>query len=221
MASTYRAEYKHKSSLALRRLGLHGRDMHVGERIAAARKAKRLSQAALGKLVNQAQTTISSWERGRTEPTREDVERVATALDVPLEQLEQAGRARQVETVPVVGYVGAGAEAHFYDVGQQELDRVTAPEGATESTVGVEVRGVSLGPLFEHWLVYYDEVRRPVTDDLIGRLCVVGLPDGRVLVKRLRRSRAPGLYHLESNTEPTMPDEEVVWAARVRNMTPR
>ena len=196
--------------------------MHVGERIAAARKARRLSQAELGKLVNQAQTTISSWERGRTEPTREDVERVATALDVPLSQLEQTGgTAASVQTVPVVGYVGAGAQAHFYDVGEQELDRVPAPEGSTASTVSVEVRGVSLGPLFEHWLVYYDEIRRPVTEDLIGRLCVVGLPDGRILVKRLRRARSPGFYHLESNTEPTMPDEEVVWAARVRNMTPR
>lgn len=73
----------------------------------------------------------------------------------------------------------------------------------------------------KHKSSYYDEIRRPVTEDLIGRLCVVGLPDGRILVKRLRRARSPGFYHLESNTEPTMPDEEVVWAARVRNMTPR
>lgn len=196
--------------------------MHVGERIKAAREEKRRSQQWLATQINTGQTTISSWERGRTEPTRDDVQRVATALDVPLVQLEGGVSAgERPRTVPVVGYVGAGAEAHYYATGDGELDRVQAPEGSNLKTVAVEIRGLSLGPLFEHWLVYYDDVRSPVTEDLYGRLCVVGLPDDRILVKRIRPARTPGYYHLESNSEPTMPDEEVIWAARVRNMTPR
>ncbi|MGA0604904.1 LexA family transcriptional regulator [Phenylobacterium sp. VNQ135] len=123
--------------------------------------------------------------------------------------------------VPLVGYVGAGAEAHYYASADEGLGEVEAPDNATPQTVAVEIRGTSLGPLFESWLVFYDEVRSPVTPDMYGRLCVVGLPDGRVLVKRIRPARTPGVYHLESNTEPTMPDEEVVWAARVKSMTPR
>lgn len=120
--------------------------------------------------------------------------------------------------VRLVGYVGAGGGASFYE--SAELGEVEAPEDATAETVAVQVRGTSLGPLFDNWLIFYDDVRRPVTDDLHGELCVVGLADGRVLVKRLRPARAVGLYHLDSNMEPTLNDVEVVWAAKVSGMRP-
>lgn len=123
--------------------------------------------------------------------------------------------------VPLVGYVGAGAAAHFYGESQGELDRVPAPENATPQTVAVQIRGESLGALFDQWLVYYDDVRSPVTPDMHGILCVVGLPDDRVLVKRIKKARTPGLFHLESNTEPTILDVEIAWAAKVKSMVPR
>lgn len=121
-------------------------------------------------------------------------------------------------TVPLVGFVGAGAEAHYYEAA--ELGEVDAPDNATPSTVAAEIKGTSLGPLFDTWLIFWDEVRTPVTTDQIGRLCIVGLADGKVLVKRLRHA-TEGRYHLESNAEPTMYDQEVSWAARVKGMTPR
>ena len=67
----------------------------------------------------------------------------------------------------------------------------------------------------------YDEVRSPVTPDMLGQLCVVGLLDGRVLVKWLKAAKTPGLFHLKSETESTMKDQEVVWAAKVTGMQPR
>ena len=36
-----------------------------------------------------------------------------------------------------------------------------------ETTVAVEIRGERLGA---RWLVYYDQVERPVTPELIGKL---------------------------------------------------
>src|SRR5262249_17486536 len=70
--------------------------------------------------------------------------------------------------VPVVGYVGAGAQVHSYELPRGELDEVAAPKGAPRSTVAVEILGESLGSIFNHWLVYYDSAQRPVTADLIG-----------------------------------------------------
>jgi DNA-binding XRE family transcriptional regulator len=122
--------------------------------------------------------------------------------------------------VPLVGYVSAGAEAHFFS-DQGELGRVTAPEGATDSTVAVEIRGESLGSFFDHWIVFYDDVRRPVTADLVGKLCVLGLDDGRVLIKKLKRSRTRGLFHLLSQTEDPILDVAIEWAAKVKTMVPR
>jgi hypothetical protein len=129
--------------------------------------------------------------------------------------------ARRAPTTPVVGYVSAGARATLFAEGQGPLGHVSAPEDASESTVAVEIRGDSLGALFNEWLVFYDDVRSPVTPDLHGRLCVVGLADGRVLIKQLRPSRTLGLYHLYSQTEEPILDQEILWAAAVTGMRPR
>lgn len=199
----------------------------VAARIAAARRQAGWSQHRLAAAVGAAQTTVSSWERGRTEPGREDVRRIAEALEIPVARLEldRAERAGAGDggpaSAPLVGFVSAGSRAHFFADGQGPFDEVAAPDGATDQTVAVEIRGDSLGSFFNEWLVYYDDVRAPVTPDLIGRLCVVGLPDGRVLIKKLKASSTPGLYHLLSQTEEPMLDTEVHWAARVRSMTPR
>lgn len=124
-------------------------------------------------------------------------------------------------TVPLVGYVGAGAEAHFYALSHGDLDRVKAPDGAGPDTVAVEVRGESLGALFQRWLVFYDDIRSPVTADLIGRVCVVGLADDRVLVKQIKATRMAGIFDLLSNTEEPIEGVAIMWAARVKSMEPR
>jgi len=120
--------------------------------------------------------------------------------------------------VRVVGYVGAGAEAHLYAVAQGDLDEVDPPPGLTEDTVAVEIRGDSLGAFFNRWLVFYDDVRRPVTPDLIGELCIVGLEDGRILIKQIQRSKTEGLFNLISSTEKPITDVAIEWAARVNSI---
>ena len=122
--------------------------------------------------------------------------------------------------VPLVGYVGANSKAHFYEVAQQDLDQVPAIDGATEKTVAVLIQGSSLGSVFHGWLAYYDDVRRPVTPDLHRALCVVGLPDERILIKKLHPSQTPGLYDLLSAEDP-IEGVRVEWAAKVKAMTPR
>lgn len=142
---------------------------------------------------------------------------LAPVLKISLTQL-LSGEA----LVPLVGYVGAGAETHRFAEGQGPFDMVPAPDGATENTVAVEVRGTSLGQAFDGWYVFYDQIFDPPTTGLLGRLCVVGLADGRVLVKTLRSGHLPGRHTLESNVgEPPIYDVEILWAAMVRHMTPK
>lgn len=219
--STKRACDKHILSLDAASVQRHVPAMKIGDRIARARQAKGMSQRALALAVGTAQTTISSWERNRTEPTRADVERVALALLMKPSELEMSGADAEHRQVPVVGYVAAGSAAVLYSEGQGNLDYVAAPDNAGPKTVAAEIRGDSLGPVLDNWLVFYDDVRSPVTPDMFNRLCVVGLADGRVLVKRLRPA-ANGLFHLDSNSnEPTLTDQTVEWAAVVTNMRPR
>lgn len=221
--STFCAYHKHK--LSLDPLSAHWQlhRMSIGKRIEGARKSKGWSQTRLAEQVGAAQTTISSWERGRTEPTREDVQRIADALDLNAAELELAGQSpAEKRQVRKVGYVGAGAEAHFYAGADDPNEFVDAPEGANDNTVAVEVRGVSLGPAFDRWLAYYDDLRSPVTPDLHGRLCVVATDLDQVLVKILRPSGTPDRYHLISNSgEEPIFDQKVIWAARVTDLKAR
>lgn len=197
------------------------RRMGIGQRIKEARQARGVSQGKLAEKINQAQTTISSWERGRTEPTREDVQRIADALLLTVAELELE-RTPTGRTVRLVGYVGAGAAAHFYADADDPNEMVDAPENATAATVAAEIRGTSLGPAFDRWLVYYDDVHSPVTPSLHNQLCVVGLSNDQVLVKILKPAGAPNHFHLISNgSEEPIFDREVMWAAKVTGMKPR
>lgn len=182
-----------------------------------ARKARGLTLERLAEAVDTSMGYLSDMESGkRPIPPGPMLTRLAAALQIPAAEL-----LREDATVPVVGYVAAGAEAHYYADGDGGLGQVEAPPGARPSTVAVEIRGESLGALFDGWLAFYDETRNPVTPDLIGELCVVGLPDGRVLIKRLKPTPDPARFHLLANTEAPLLDQEVTWAARVLTMRPK
>ena len=173
--------------------------------------------AAVNAATGVPKTTLYSYLGGKAQSLLGTTqEAIASAFGVAIDEMF-GGRM----TVPVVGYVQAGAEAVLFGAGQGPFDHVPAPEGSTDHTVAVEIRGESLGEFFTEWLVFYDDVRSPITPDLHGRLCVVGLPGDKILVKLLKPSREPGLFHLLSQTEGPLLDQEVLWGARVKAMTPR
>ncbi len=120
--------------------------------------------------------------------------------------------------IPIVGRVGASTDgAIIHDTGDQgSFGQIEAPAGATGGEVAVEVRGHSMGIYApDGSVIIYDSRRDPPTDDLLGEVCVVGLPDGRVLLKRLLRGSRKGLFDLESLVGETMRDQRVEWAAVV------
>lgn len=194
-------------------------DTHVDlvtTRIRELREGARLSVEGLAEVVGISTSQMSRIERGERDARLSEARRIAQFFAVSLDEIVAAK-----QQVPMLGYVGAGAEAHFYADGHDLNEFVDAPDGATATTRALEIRGNSLGELFDRWLVFYDDVRSPVTPDLHGRLCVAGLEDDRVLVKKLKPSRTRGLYHLLSNTEAPIFDVPLRWAARVTNMVPR
>jgi transcriptional regulator with XRE-family HTH domain len=185
------------------------------------RKQRKMGQEQLAELSGVTAASISQIETGKQGMSESTLYAVAEALGVTVPDLFRKPGNAPLD-VPLIGYVGAGATAHYYGDSPGELDRVAAPSYATKETVAVEIRGDSMGPLLNRWLVYYDEVRSPVTENLIGILCVVGLADERVLVKKILRTPKAGLFDLQSNTgEPLIKSVAIVWAARVRGIEPR
>src|SRR5262249_20569 len=159
---------------------------------------------AAGKALGIPVSTYGAHERAESAGGRdygpEEAKRYGRRFGVAPEWLltgcEQFRPGEAVESsapkVPVIGYVGAGAQGHLYEVG---------PGGWSEDTVAVEIRSNSLGPFFNRWLIFYDDLRRPVTPDHMGELCVVGLKDGRILVRQVQPGTAEGSFNLLSITE--------------------
>lgn len=175
------------------------------------------NQTKLAKELGTSQPTVSRWYRG-SEPIRIHelrIEKLANRLRI-VNHIEKD----LTSPVELIGYVGAGGEV-LYDEGQGPFGEAPMPPGGkTPEMVAVEVRGDSMaGLLGDGSVIYYDNRREPPTDELFGKLCVVGLADGRVLVKRLLRGRN-GLFDLYSLAAVPLLDQAVTWAARVSYIAP-
>src|SRR5580658_10362660 len=148
----------------------------------------RKTRSGLAKALGRSPSAVTDLLNGTRRLRAEEIAIAAEYLGVEPPRLVGGGRpSHPAGKVPLVGYVGAGAIAHFYADGQ--------------------------GP--------FDEVRDTPDEALIGRMCVCGLTDGRVLVKALKRGQVAGLWTLLSNTEPPIYDVALDWAAVVREMRPR
>ena len=176
-----------------------------------------VSQTQLGERLGVSQGTISRWRGGgKVEAdNRVAIDQLAAEIfDIPRPQPKKIG-------VAIVGFASAGNEQVNYGDGQGPFGYAKAPEGASDETVAVLVRGTSLGVFFDGWVVYYDERRDPPTEDLSKRLCVVGLSDDQVFVKILVKADGSKKWHLFSNggAAPIL-NVDVAWAAPVIGLRP-
>ena len=201
--------------------------MSIGERIRQARKAGGKSQAWLADKVAQAQTTISSWETGRTEPSREDAARIARALGIEVGVLELGGLAAVARGYPHIGKVGAGGSGDYADdYAQGEAFAYIEPlpgMPVDQEIIVLDVEGDSMVPaVFDGDLAFFGPVRKDV-EALLGKRVMARLADGRKFFKILKRGTQPGLYTLRS-LNPATPDIEDVrvdWVLPYRGSRPR
>jgi SOS-response transcriptional repressor LexA len=118
--------------------------------------------------------------------------------------------------VPVVGYVGAGAEIYYPEGDATPLDDVDVI-GAGEGAEAVVIRGDSMTPSFrDSDVIVYQRATYP-TRDLLGEECVVRVADGRTFIKILMPGKERGLFSLISHN-PAMPpitDIAIEWAVPV------
>lgn len=169
---------------------------------------------------NQGETWVRDILKRSREPGVDGFSALATVLGTSVAYLLEA-RTDAAPPVPIVGYVGAGLEAHFYSEADDPREFADRPPKATIHTVAVKVRGISMRGFFEDGsLLYYDAVRIPPTEDLIGRLCVVELKDGSVVVKRLIKGSRKDRWTLLSTDADPIIDRAVNWAARVKWIEP-
>ncbi len=212
----------------------------LAARIRSLRKSLALSQARFAARVGVDQSNVSRWENGAL-PDDTHILRMAELAGqhpaafryggVP-EGMSGAGPGepgaepgmQPPAMVAVVGYVGAGQEIFPHDdhaLGTG-LEEVEAPEGVgKDPMVAVRVRGESMHPLRDGWLLFYRRDQHGVPEACLNRLCIVKLAgDGPILVKELRRGYGSGSFVLSSWNAPPLEDVRLDWAAPVLSIRP-
>ncbi|HEY5597329.1 MAG TPA: LexA family transcriptional regulator [Kiloniellales bacterium] len=201
----------------------------MAERIRALRKSRGLSQARFAELVGVDQSNVSRWENGAM-PEDVHIIRLAELADVHPAVFrfgtppEMEAPEETANMVPVVGYVGAGQTVFAYDDHAKGggLEEVEGPAGVgTDPVVAVRIRGDSMHPMRDGWLLFYRRDQEGVPDDCLNRLCIVKVADdGPILVKELHRGYHPNRYLLASWNAPPMEDIGLDWAAPVLSIRP-
>lgn len=167
-------------------------------------------------------STYLGHENGDRHPSREAAKRYARAYSVRWEWLLEGDGAPTMKARPIkiVGKVEAAGTVLFYP-NDKLKDCDEQPPHAGIATRALEA-GTSMRGIAESgWLYFFDDERKPPAQELIGKLCVVALKNGDVLVRTLQPGRKRGRYDLESTTEPTLRDQDIAWAARISWIKPR
>ena len=147
------------------------------------------TRSGLARAIGRSPSAITDLLNGHRRLRADEIAMVSEYLGIEPPRLIGGGPLRPPKA-PLIGYVGAGAVAHFYADGQGPFDDVDAPIDSRPSTVAVQIRGHSLGALFDNWLVFYDDIRNPP-----------GRQPGRAHVRRRRFRRAGLDQGLEAQPE--------------------
>ena len=210
---------------------------NLATRIRTLRKSLGLSQARFAARAGVDQSNVSRWENGAL-PDDAHIVRLAELAGQHPAAFRYGGPPgvgpgagpgvgpgmQPPATVAVVGYVGAGQEIFALDdhaLGTG-LEEVEAPEGVgKDPIVAVRVRGESMHPLRDGWLLFYRRDQHGVPEACLNRLCIVKLAgDGPILVKELRRGYRTGSFVLSSWNAPPIEDVRLDWAAPVLSIRP-
>lgn len=198
--------------------------MELKTAIRRLRTTSEMNQGEFASALGTTQPTVSRWERGAKPefPFIAKLKSFADERGLDFDLSETGWETGWTQTVSIFGYVGAGAEVTpiLHD-DHNGLDAVEVDFPIPEGTGAVIIRGDSQMPVFEDGdLVGYHREGKP-PNELIGKMCIVRLADGRMFIKKIRRGSANGLYTLVSSNAADIDDVVVEWAAPYRFRIPR
>jgi len=191
--------------------------MKVGDWIAAQRQKRRPpenTQKWLGEQVGVAQTTISKWEKGKSDVSREELARLEDVFGTTYAADKFSPLAvAQPLRLPVMGIVRARQLVEQAPL--DALEYIAAPPGTPEGARCLIVRGASFPPHKDGTaLVFWAFVEDPAA--FLGELCFVRLLDGAEYVREIARGDTPKTWTLISPVgEPTIRNVEIECAALI------
>lgn len=198
-----------------------------GKRLEAARRAAGYRSARAAALDNGwPESTYRAHEGGTRTIGQDDAERytkrfralgaTAKASDVLFET--GASSASERSEVPVMGYIGAGAEImpEFEQVPPEGLDTVELPFNVPEGIIAFRVRGESMLPAYREGdavLVHKDQ--RLATENYVGEEAAVRTSDGRRFLKEIQYGQRRGFFNLYSYNAKLIENAHLEWVGEM------
>ncbi|RWI60270.1 MAG: helix-turn-helix domain-containing protein [Mesorhizobium sp.] len=125
--------------------------------------------------------------------------------------------------VPLMGYVGAGAEVEpdFEQVPDEGLEQIPVPFTLPGDMIAFEVRGNSMLPQFRDGtvLIVYREQRRSL-ESFFGEEAAVRTSDGRRFIKTILRGAKSGLVNLMSWNADPIENVHLAWVGEIFTVFP-
>lgn len=197
------------------------RNIAMGDRIRRARKSLNLTQQEFAERLNVTQPTVHRWEKGFYDPDENALRLLAQMTDLSPAYFRYGDQIRveRAPLVPVIGYVGVGAEIDQHAINNHSngATAIEAPSLDMMGSVAAIVRGDSLYPVYQDGdVIFY--LRHGIDEEAayIGRECVVQVAGGPLLLKRVMRGSERGSYLLLSYNASPMDNVRLQWASPVR-----
>lgn len=186
--------------------------MTLAERIIKRLRALDLTPAGASKAAGFAPTFVRDVIDGRKEAIRSNSAiALANVLRTSPEWLLEGRGEEVVRKIPIVSYVGAGAQIFPIDEGFDEID---APPGCGDNSFAVIVRGDSMVPaLAAGDIIIAEWISDPAS--LIRRRAIIDLEGGARMVKELAPGSKMGTFTLLSHNASPIYDARVERAARI------
>ena len=120
-------------------------------------------------------------------------------------------------TIPLSGYVGAGAVVYLAEAsaGFGGIEQLKLPFGVYGDYAAFKVRGDFNYPAYRDNEIIFVKKDGGSPRDYLNRECVLRTEDGRTSLKTLTSGSKPGHFTLTSFNAPPMVDQRVAWASPV------
>lgn len=182
--------------------------------IAKIREEQGISQVDLAERIGLHVTNLNKLERGKSKPTTARLEQIARELGVTLADLITDS---EPAVVPLMGYVGAGAEVEpdFEQVPEEGLEQIVVPFPLPADMIALQVKGDSMLPQFRDGmvLIVYREQRRAV-ESFYGEEAAVRTADGRRFIKTILRGSRGGVNLISWNA-PAIENVVLAWVGEI------
>jgi len=182
-------------------------------RIKQLREARGISGQKLADLLGTSRGQIYQLEKGLRGLDTGWMHRIARALDCRPEDIISEGPNK----IPIKGTIHQGGSVSDFAVAEKRYAELPPGVAYKANLVSREVESdlPELG-LYKSYLIYYYEANEAKPHSLVSMTpYIVGLKDGTVLVRLIRRGSTPGRYMLVLGSN-IIEDAELAWCAKIK-----